>query len=197
MNRIWLFTLILLHSMTAAATAATTATATFAGGCFWCMEQPFDQLDGVISTTSGYTGGTAQNPSYEQVTRGNTGHTEAIQIVFDPTVVSYTELLEVFWKNIDPTNASGQFCDSGSQYRSGIFYHDEAQHKAALASLEQLRANKPFEQKIVTEITRASVFYPAESYHQNYYQTNPIRYKFYRFACGRDKRLDQLWGTDR
>ena len=194
MNRIWLFTLILLHSM---ASAATTATATFAGGCFWCMEQPFDQLDGVISTTSGYTGGTAQNPSYEQVTRGNTGHTEAIQIVFDPTVVSYPELLEVFWKNIDPTNASGQFCDSGSQYRSGIFYHDEAQHKAALASLEQLRANKSFEQKIVTEITRASVFYPAESYHQNYYQTNPIRYKFYRFACGRDKRLDQLWGTDR
>lgn len=175
--------------------AAETATATFAGGCFWCMEKPFDDLPGVKSTTSGYIGGHKQNPTYRQVTTGSTGHTEAVEVVYDPQQVSYEKLLEVFWRNIDPTDARGQFCDKGSQYRSGIFYHDEAQEEAARASLERLNSDKPFPQPIVTEITAASTFYAAEDYHQDYYLENPLRYKYYRFACGRDARLEALWGA--
>jgi peptide-methionine (S)-S-oxide reductase len=168
--------------------------AIFAGGCFWCMEPPFDKLDGVISTTSGYTGGNKKNPTYKEVSRGGTGHTEAIQIIYDPTRVSYEELLNEFWHNIDPTNANGQFCDWGSQYRSEIFYQDTEQEKLAKKSKGALIELKPFDAPVVTNVTQASVFYPAEDYHQDYYQKNPIRYKFYRYGCGRDKRLEELWG---
>jgi peptide-methionine (S)-S-oxide reductase len=170
------------------------AIATFAGGCFWCMEPPFDKLDGVISTTSGYIGGHKDNPTYKEVTSGRTGHTEAVQIVYDPARVSYEELLSEFWHNIDPTNANGQFCDYGSQYRSEIFYHDDMQRKQAEQSRAALVELKPFDADIVTGITQASTFYPAEEYHQDYYTKNPVRYKFYRYGCGRDKRLEELWG---
>ena len=170
--------------------------ATFAGGCFWCMEPPFDKLEGVISTTSGYTGGTVANPTYKEVSAGGTGHTEAIQIVYDPTRVTYDRLLEVFWHNIDPTVVDRQFCDRGTQYRSGIFYHDDAQRAAAEASKASLERSKPFKGTIVTEITEAGPFYPAEEYHQDYYQKNPIRYKYYRYSCGRDQRLEELWGKE-
>jgi peptide-methionine (S)-S-oxide reductase len=169
-----------------------TAKATFAGGCFWCMEPPYDELEGVISTISGYIGGTKKNPTYEQVSAGTTGHTEAVQITYDPQKISYEKLLEVFWRNIDPLTANAQFCDSGSQYRSGIFYHDEAQKKLAEASKKRVQSR--FKQPIVTEIVRASEFYPAEDYHQDYYKKNPIRYKVYRYGCGRDQRLQELWG---
>jgi peptide-methionine (S)-S-oxide reductase len=169
-------------------------TAIFAGGCFWCMEPPYDQLPGVVSTTSGYIGGQTKNPTYEQVSGGKTGHTEAVQVVFDPKKVTYQKLLEVFWRNIDPTTANAQFCDHGSQYRSGIFFLNEEQHRLAVASREQVERTKPFREPIVTEITRATTFYPAEDYHQDYYKKNPLRYKFYRANCGRDSRLEQLWG---
>ena len=171
-----------------------TETATFAGGCFWCMEPPYDKLDGVLSTTSGYTGGHQTDPTYKQVSAGTTGHTEAVRIVYDPQKISYQQLLDVFWKNIDPTTPDSQFCDTGSQYRSGIFYHDDTQKQAAEESLRKLKQTKPFPEPVVTEITAAGAFYPAEDYHQDYYQKNPLRYKYYRFACGRDKRLEQLWG---
>lgn len=167
--------------------------ATFAGGCFWCMEPPFDELDGVISTTSGYTGGALDNPTYKQVSAGNTGHTEAVQIVFDPARISYAELLEVFWNNIDPLARDRQFCDVGSQYRSGIFYHDDEQQALATASREQIA--RRFDQPVVTEITAFGRFYPAEGYHQDYYLKNPLRYKYYRWGCGRDQRLQTLWGN--
>jgi len=170
--------------------------ATFAGGCFWCMEPPFDALDGVISTTSGYTGGHVADPTYKQVSSGGTGHAEALQIVYDPSRVSYETLLQVFWKNIDPTTRDRQFCDHGSQYRAGVFYHDEAQHQAAKQSFDTLRKNKPFKEPVVTELTAASTFYPAEDYHQDYYQKNPVRYKYYRYSCGRDQRLQELWGKN-
>lgn len=175
--------------------AKPTAKATFAGGCFWCMEPPYDKLEGVISTTSGYIGGQKKNPTYQEVTTGRTGHTEAVQVVYDPSKVSYARLLDVFWKNIDPTVKDKQFCDSGSQYRSGIFYHDDEQKKLAEASKLQLDKTKPFRAPIVTEITAATEFYPAEDYHQDYYLKNPVRYNFYRTGCGRDARLKELWGS--
>jgi peptide-methionine (S)-S-oxide reductase len=192
-HRTFLATSLLLISLIINAADSKTEIATFAGGCFWCMEPPFDKLDGVISTTSGYTGGHQANPTYKQVSAGNTGHTEAIQIEYDPAVISYEKLLSVFWKNIDPTTADRQFCDHGSQYRSGIFYHDESQKNAAESSLQKLEHTKPFDDPIVTEITAATVFYPAEEYHQDYYRKNPLRYKYYRYACGRDQRLEKLW----
>ena len=170
------------------------ATATFAGGCFWCMEPPYDKLDGVISTTSGYTGGRKKNPTYEEVSGGTTGHAEAVQVTYDPTKVSYQKLLEVFWKNIDPFTPNAQFCDHGSQYRSAIFYHDEEQKRAAEASKQKLEKSGRFTQPIVTEIVAASEFYPAEDYHQDYYQNNPVRYKYYRYRCGRDEALEKIWG---
>lgn len=176
-------------------TAATeTAVATFAGGCFWCMEPPFDQLDGVISTTSGYTGGHTNKPTYEQVSAGATGHAEAVRIVYDPSKINYAKLLEVYWRNVDPTTPNRQFCDSGSQYRSAIFYHDDTQKRLAEQSKQALQKSKPFPGPIVTEITAATEFYPAEDYHQDYYLKNPIRYKLYRYGCGRDRRLQELWG---
>lgn len=170
------------------------AKATFAGGCFWCMEPPFDKLPGVVSTTSGYTGGTKKNPTYEEVSSGTTGHTEAVQVVYDPAKVSYEKLLQVFWHNIDPTVRNRQFCDIGEQYRSGIFYHDEQQRKLAQATKAAIEKEKGW--RVHTEITAASTFYPAEEYHQDYYEKNPIRYKFYRGGCGRDARLEDLWGKD-
>ncbi|HEV8520382.1 MAG TPA: peptide-methionine (S)-S-oxide reductase MsrA [Burkholderiales bacterium] len=173
---------------------AAVAKATFAGGCFWCMEPPYDKLTGVISTTSGYIGGQKPNPTYEEVSSGRTGHAEAVQVVYDPKKVSYEQLLDVFWHNIDPTVKNQQFCDVGSQYRTGIFYHDDEQRRLAEASKAALEKSKPFKAPIVTEITRAGEFYPAEEYHQDYYLKNPVRYKFYRNGCGRDARLEQLWG---
>ena len=170
------------------------AAATFAGGCFWCMEPPYDELEGVISTTSGYTGGEVPDPTYEQVSAGGTGHAEVVRVVYDPSKVTYEKLLDVFWHNIDPTQADGQFCDRGDQYRSAIFYHGEEQQRLAQQSLEELRENKPFEEPIVTEITAAGPFYPAEDYHQDYYEKNPIQYKFYRWSCGRDDQLAEVWG---
>ena len=169
-------------------------TAIFAGGCFWCMEPPFDKIDGVISTTSGYTSGHKKNPTYSEVSAGSTGHTEAVQIIFDPAKITYAELLNVYWKNIDPVAVDRQFCDSGNQYRSGIYYLGETQESAAKQSLQQLQQNKPFEETIATEIKPASTFYPAEDYHQDYYQKNPVRYNYYRYICGRDQRLSELWG---
>jgi peptide-methionine (S)-S-oxide reductase len=170
-------------------------TATFAGGCFWCMEAPFDKLPGVVSVTVGYTGGHVRNPTYEQVSAGGTGHAEAVRIVFDPAKVRYDRLLEIFWRNIDPTVKDRQFCDEGHQYRSAIFYHSEDQRARALRSMSLLEKNKPFAAPIVTEIVSAGQFYPAEEYHQHYYQKNPIRYAYYRAACGRDRRLKELWGN--
>ncbi len=174
--------------------AQAAAKATFAGGCFWCMEPPYDELEGVIETISGYTGGDKQNPTYEEVSAGGTGHAEAVQVIYDPAKISYQKLLEVFWQNIDPTVTDRQFCDIGHQYRTAIFYHDEEQRALAEESKARLEKTKPFKEPIVTEITAATEFYPAEDYHQNYYRKNPVRYKFYRYSCGRDKRLEELWG---
>ncbi len=170
------------------------AKATFAGGCFWCMEHPFDELDGVVSTTSGYTGGHTVDPTYPEVSAGGTGHTEAVQIEYDPTKVTYEELLKVYWRNVDPTTPDAQFCDHGNQYRPEIFYHTEEQQQLAEASRTHIEKTKTFPEPIVIEITQGTTFYPAEDFHQNYYQTNPLRYKFYRLACGRDSRLAELWG---
>jgi peptide-methionine (S)-S-oxide reductase len=171
------------------------AVATFAGGCFWCMEPPFDRQEGVIATTSGYIGGTKANPTYEEVSSGGTGHTEAVQVLYDPKKVSYEKLLDIFWHNIDPTVNNRQFCDVGSQYRTGIFVHGEDQQKAAEASKIALEKSKPFKEAIVTPITAAAQFWPAEEYHQDYYRKNPVRYTYYRTGCGRDARLKQLWGS--
>jgi peptide-methionine (S)-S-oxide reductase len=170
------------------------AVATFAGGCFWCMEPPFDKLPGVTATISGYTGGSKANPSYQEVSSGATGHAEAVQVIYDPKKITYEKLLETFWVNVDPTVKDRQFCDSGTQYRTSIFYSDEAQRKAAEASKAALEKSKPFKEAIVTPIVMAGAFYPAEEYHQDYYKKNPVRYQIYRSGCGRDARLKQLWG---
>ena len=174
---------------------AATAVATFAGGCFWCMEPPYDKLPGVIKTTSGYMGGRTANPTYEQVSSGSTGHAEVVQVTYDPAKVSYEKLLEVFWVNVDPTVKDRQFCDSGSQYRTAIFFHDDAQRRAAEASKAALEKSKPFKEPVVTEIAMAGAFTAAEDYHQDYYVKNPVRYNLYRSGCGRDARLKQLWGA--
>ncbi len=174
-----------------------TERAILAGGCFWCMEHPFEKLDGVLSVVSGYTGGNRMNPTYKEVSAGGTGHTEAVEIVYDPSRVSYQQLLEVFWQQIDPTDADGQFVDRGSQYRSGIYPLNEEQRRLAEASKQALAASGRFEQSIVTEIVPAETFYPAEEYHQDYYKKNPLRYKYYRYGSGRDRFLDKTWGEDR
>ncbi len=175
--------------------AARLEKATFAGGCFWCMVHPFDELPGVVSVTSGYTGGTKTDPTYEEVSAGTTGHAESVEIAFDPAKIGYEKLLDVFWHNVDPTTKDREFCDVGHQYRTAIFYHDEHQRRLAEASKQTLEKSKPFPGPIVTEIVPASTFYPAEEYHQNYYKKNPVRYKYYRWGCGRDKRLQELWGS--
>jgi peptide-methionine (S)-S-oxide reductase len=188
-----------LSAMLIAGTTVTAATnlekATFAGGCFWCMEHPFDEIPGVVSVTPGYTGGQKKSPTYEEVSAGGTGHAESVQIVYDPARVTYEKLLDVFWHNIDPVAKDRQFCDTGHQYRSAIFYHDEEQHRLALQSKALLEKNKTFKEPVATEIVQATEFYPAEDYHQHYYKKNPIRYKYYRTTCGRDKRLKELWGS--
>ena len=169
--------------------------ATFAGGCFWCMEQPFDSLPGVISVMPGYTGGTTKKPTYKEVSSGGTGHTEAVQILFDPAKISYDKLLQVFWRNIDPTVTDRQFCDVGSQYRAAIFYHNDLQLKLAQQSKHLIEKQKKFKEPVVTGIVPAATFYPAEEYHRQYYKKNPIRYSYYRSSCGRDQRLKELWGS--
>ena len=185
----------IVPALTCSAQPAGLAVATFAGGCFWCMEPPYDALLGVISTTSGYMGGTRKNPSYEEVSSGATGHAEVVQVVYDPKKVSYEKLLETFWKNVDPTVRDRQFCDIGNQYRTAIFYHTDEQRRLAEASREALAKTKPFKEDIVTPVVPAGEFWPAEDYHQDFYVKNPVRYKFYRTGCGRDARLKQLWGS--
>jgi peptide-methionine (S)-S-oxide reductase len=193
----WIASLLLCVSllgvMPPMAYGQTLAKATFAGGCFWCMEKPFDTLPGVVSTTSGYTGGQTVNPSYRQVSSGKTGHAESVQVVYDPAQVGYEKLLDVFWHNVDPLDAGGQFCDRGTQYRSSIFVSDEPQRKLAEQSKQGLE--KSGIQPIATQIVSAGEFYPAEDYHQNYYETNALKYRFYRFSCGRDQRLAEVWGA--
>ena len=189
-----------MAALTLAAAASTpapaqaTAQATFAGGCFWCTESDFDKVPGVISTTSGYIGGKVANPTYKQVSAETTGHAEAVQIVFDPAKVSYEQLLAKYWTSIDPTTRDRQFCDAGTPYRTAIFTHDAKQLEAARKSLADLEKSKPFKDPIVTQIVPASAFYPAEDYHQNYHTKSPLRYNYYRLSCGRDARLQQLWG---
>jgi peptide-methionine (S)-S-oxide reductase len=178
----------------AAAQGSNPSKAIFAGGCFWCVEADFDKVPGVLSTTSGYIGGKVANPSYQQVSSNSTGHAEAVEIAFDPAKVSYEQLLEHFWRTIDPTTKDRQFCDSGSPYRTAIFAVDAAQLKAAQASLAALEKSKPFADPVVTQIALAGPFYAAEDYHQDYYKKNPVRYQYYRSNCGRDARLKQLWG---
>jgi peptide-methionine (S)-S-oxide reductase len=176
------------------APAPATAKAVFAGGCFWCVESDFDKVPGVLSTVSGYTGGRTANPTYEQVSTKDTGHAEVVEIVFDPNKVSYSQLVEHFWRTIDPTTKDQQFCDRGNPYRSAIFALNGDQLKVAQSSKVALEKSKPFKEPIMTEIVLATAFYPAEDYHQDYYLKNPVRYKYYRTSCGRDARLQQLWG---
>lgn len=184
----------MLYFITILSAVVTMETATFAGGCFWCMEGPFEQLDGVSAVISGYTGGTTPNPTYEDVSSGRTGHAEAIQITYDPAKVTYEQLLEVFWRNIDPTQADGQFADHGRQYRTAIFYHTEEQRRLAEASKQALQSSGKFTQPIVTTIEPAAAFYPAEAYHQDYYKKNPSHYQRYRIGSGRAGFLQRTWG---
>ena len=186
---------IIMASSSSDAVSHSVARATFAGGCFWCMEPPYDQLAGVIATESGFSGGNVPNPSYEQVVRGGTGHLEVVQITYDPSLISYERLLEVFWRNIDPFQANGQFCDIAPTYRSAIFVHDEQQRLSAESSLAAISERFP-DRPIDTRILEFEAFYEAEQYHQDYYQKNPNRYKYYRWRCGRDQRLEEIWGDE-
>lgn len=201
MNRVILMSMLTLglaHASSAqdrAGAADGVQTATFAGGCFWCMEPPYDKLDGVLETISGYAGGHVVNPSYAEVSSGTTGHAEVVRVHYDPERVSYERLLEVYWRNIDPLDSGGQFCDRGSQYRSAIFAENSRQLELARQSRQRLENSANLSAEIVTEVTELEAFYPAEDYHQNYYQEHPVRYEFYRFTCGRDDRLDELWGS--
>ncbi len=195
MNRIVSTSLTLMLALGGTAFAQEkTAVATFAGGCFWCVEADFDKVDGVISTTSGYIGGSLDNPTYQQVSAGGTGHAEAVEIVFDPAKVSYETLLDVFWRNIDPVAKDRQFCDSGDSYRSAVFVHDDKQRRLAEESKKQIETSAKFSEPIQTQIVAADTFYKAEDYHQDYYMKNPTKYKFYRWNCGRDQRLEEIWG---
>lgn len=171
-----------------------TARAYFAGGCFWCMEEAFEKVDGVIAVVSGYMGGTLQSPSYEEVSAGRTGHAESVEVLYDPSKVTYNQLLEAFWRNVDPITANAQFCDHGTQYRAVIFYQNDQEKRFAEESKQAIDQSKRFNQPIVTQIVMASQFYAAEEYHQDFYKKNPIRYKFYKYNCGRAQRLDELWG---
>jgi peptide-methionine (S)-S-oxide reductase len=191
-QRLALLTLALVL-FAAAAPAQQHAIATFAGGCFWCEESAYEGVKGVVSVTSGYTGGIAKNPTYEEVSSGSTGHRESVEVVYDPRVVTYQQLLDIFWHNVDPFDNSGQFCDHGSQYRGAIFVHDAQQRAAAEAS--KAAVVKRFGKPVVTDIFPASQFWPAEDYHQDYYKKNPVRYRIYRFNCGRDERLKDIWGA--
>ena len=176
-----------------AADPVATAKAYFAGGCFWCMEEAFEKVDGVVETISGYMGGTVKNPTYEEVSSGRTGHAESVEVRYDPARVTYIQLLEAFWRNVDPVTPNAQFCDHGSQYRAAIFYQGDEQKRSAEGSKQAIEQSKRFAQPIVTEVVAASEFYPAEEYHQDFYKKNPIRYKYYKFSCGRAQRLEALW----
>lgn len=175
--------------------AAAQAKAYFAGGCFWCMEEAFEKVEGVTNVLSGYMGGTVANPSYEQVSAGQTGHAESVEVTYDPAKVTYEQLLDVFWHNVDPLTPNAQFCDHGSQYRSAVFYGTDEERRAAEASKSAIEQTKRFSQPIVTQLVPAATFYAAEEYHQDFYKKNPIRYKYYKFSCGRAQRLDALWGS--
>ncbi len=166
----------------------------FAGGCFWCMEEAFEKVEGVSTVTSGYMGGTVVSPSYEAVSAGRTGHAEAVEVVYDPAKVSYQKLLDAFWLNVDPITPNAQFCDHGNQYRSAIFFQTDEEKRASDASKQAIEQSKRFKEPIVTQIVMASQFYPAEEYHQDFYKKNPIRYKYYKYSCGRAQRLETLWG---
>ncbi|MEQ1438404.1 peptide-methionine (S)-S-oxide reductase MsrA [Fontimonas sp. SYSU GA230001] len=179
------------------AARAAESVATFAGGCFWCTESDFEKVPGVISVVSGYTGGRVEHPSYQQVSAGGTGHAEAVEVRFDPALVSYEQLLDIYWHSVDPYTPAAQFCDHGSQYRTAIFVHDDAQRRAAERSRDALQKQFPDRGPIVTEIVAATRFWPAEDYHQDYYRKNPVRYRYYRWSCGRDQRLDELWNPTR
>jgi peptide-methionine (S)-S-oxide reductase len=199
MARLKAFSLLIVAASLAMAQAASAqpaqaqpAKATFAGGCFWCVEADFDKVNGVISTTSGYIGGKTAKPSYEQVITGNTGHAEAVEIAYDPSKVTYEQLLDVFWRNVDPFVRDRQFCDSGNQYRTAIFVHGDEQRRLAEASKKAVETR--FKRPVATQIVNAGAFYPAEDYHQDFYRKNPSRYNFYRWNCGRDQRLEQIWG---
>ena len=185
--------LLIATSLMMNSVVADTEKAIFGGGCFWCMEPPFDKQKGVISTTSGYIGGHLENPSYQDVSSGQSGHVEVVEVTYDPDVVSYDKLLKIYWVNIDPLNSTGQFCDRGSQYLSAIFYLNENQRITAADSLKVLKKSKVLKGRIATTIQSASTFYPAEEYHQDYYQKNTLAYRFYRYRCGRDARLKELW----
>jgi len=169
--------------------------AILAGGCFWCIESDFEKLNGVVDVVSGYTGGHIKNPRYAEVSAGNSGHIEAVKVTYDPDIISYIQILDYFWRHIDPTRNDGQFCDRGPQYRPAIFYKDEAERQDVLESARQIEKIKPFHEPLKVEFIPAQKFYPAEDYHQDYYKTNSIRYNFYRFSCGRDARVKELWGN--
>ncbi|HYM37287.1 MAG TPA: peptide-methionine (S)-S-oxide reductase MsrA [Nitrospiraceae bacterium] len=189
-----IFPVLLTVMIGSAGHAAEQAKAVFAGGCFWCMEEAFEKVDGIVSVTSGYMGGQKSNPTYEEVSAGGTGHAESVEVVYDPAKVSYQKLLDHFWKNVDPLTPNSQFCDHGSQYRAAIFYGNEEEKRQAEASKQSLEQAKRFTEPIVTQIVMASKFFPAEDYHQDFYKKNPVRYKFYKYNCGRAQRLEQLWG---
>jgi len=184
-----------LQSTSRAAADATLGKAYFAGGCFWCMEEAFEKVEGVLSATSGYMGGTVANPSYEEVSAGRTGHAESVEVVYDPSKVSYQKLLDAFWHNVDPVTPNAQFCDHGSQYRSAIFFQTDEEKRASETTKQAIEQSKRFTEPIVTQIVQASQFYPAEEYHQDFYKKNPIRYKIYKYNCGRAQRLEALWGN--
>ena len=183
-----------LHTTSQAAADVTQGKAYFAGGCFWCMEEAFEKVEGVSAVTSGYMGGTVVSPSYEAVSAGRTGHAEAVEVVYDPAKVSYQKLLDAFWLNVDPITPNAQFCDHGNQYRSAIFFQTDEEKRASDASKQAIEQSKRFTEPIVTQIVMASQFYPAEEYHQDFYKKNPIRYKYYKYSCGRAQRLETLWG---
>ena len=193
-SRVFGASLLGLLAATMALAAPGRDSAVFAGGCFWCEETAFEGVPGVISVTSGYTGGQKKNPTYDEVSAGGTGHAESVEVVYDPAKISYEKLLDIFWHNVDPFQANGQFCDHGTQYRSAIFYRDDAQRKAAEESKRRLEQDPRFAGKIVTQIVPASTFYPAEEYHQDFYKKSPVRYQMYRAGCGRDARLKAIWG---
>ena len=183
-----------IQSASLAAADAILGKAYFAGGCFWCMEEAFEKVEGVLSVTSGYMGGTVGNPSYEDVSAGRTGHADSIEVAYDPVKVSYRKLLDTFWRNVDPITLNAQFCDHGSQYRSAIFFQTDEEKREVEASKQGIEQSRRFKEPIVTQIVMVSQFYPAEEYHQDFYKKNPIRYKFYKYNCGRAQRLEELWG---
>lgn len=183
-----------VQSISLAAAGATSGKAYFAGGCFWCMEEVFEKIEGVLSATSGYMGGTVSNPTYEEVSAGRTGHAESVEVVYDPAKVSYPKLLDAFWRNVDPITPNAQFCDHGNQYRSAIFFQTEDEKRASDSSKQVIEQSRRFKEPIVTQIVMAPQFYPAEEYHQDFYKKNPIRYKLYKYNCGRAQRLEELWG---